>query len=64
MLMMDGSDIDLSRRHISRTVNPPQSGLMGEVTGLIKQKVAIKGKKLRTQITGKFNNISSAYENK
>jgi hypothetical protein len=30
----------------------------------VKQKVALKDKKLRTQINGKFNDISSADENK
>jgi hypothetical protein len=34
-------------------------------SGLVKQKVALKGKKkLRTQINGIFNDISSADENK
>jgi hypothetical protein len=30
----------------------------------MKQKVALKEKKIRTQINGKFNNIGSADENK
>jgi hypothetical protein len=30
----------------------------------VKQKVALKDKKIRTQINGKFNDISSADENK
>jgi hypothetical protein len=30
----------------------------------MKQKVVLKDKKLRTQINGKFNNVSSADENK
>jgi hypothetical protein len=34
-------------------------------SGLVKQKVALKDrKKLRTEITGNFNNISSADEDK
>jgi hypothetical protein len=33
-------------------------------SGLMKQKVALKGKKLRTQINGKFHDISSTDENK
>jgi hypothetical protein len=43
---------------------------MGEVirikrlAGLMKQKIAMKDKKLRKQINGKFNNIGSAGENK
>jgi hypothetical protein len=36
----------------------------GESSGLMKQKVALKEKKLRTQIIGKFNYVSSAEENK
>jgi hypothetical protein len=30
----------------------------------MKHKVALEGKKLRTQINGEFNNITSADENK
>jgi hypothetical protein len=30
----------------------------------VKQKVALKDKEIRTQINGKFNDISSADENK
>jgi hypothetical protein len=33
-------------------------------SGLMEQKIALKDKKLRTQINGKCNDISSAAENK
>jgi hypothetical protein len=33
-------------------------------SGLEKQKVALKGKKLRTQVNGNFDNMNSADENK
>jgi hypothetical protein len=33
-------------------------------SGLVKQKVALKDKNLRTQINGKFNYLSSADENR
>jgi hypothetical protein len=36
---------------------------VGGQSGLVKQKVALKDKKVRTQINGKFNDISSADEN-
>jgi hypothetical protein len=36
----------------------------GELYGLVKQKVDLKDKTLRTEINRKFNDISSADENK
>jgi hypothetical protein len=43
-------------------VNPHSSGVIngGRSSGLVEQNVALKGKKIRTQINGKFNDISSA----
>jgi hypothetical protein len=38
--------------------------IWGRSSRLVKQKVALKDKKLRTQINGKCNDISSADKNK
>jgi hypothetical protein len=37
---------------------------LGGSSGLVEQKVALKDKKYRTKINGKFNDISCADENK
>jgi hypothetical protein len=53
--------------NLNITVNPHQSGLIGKERSSrsVKQKIALKEKKpLRTQISGKCNEITAANENK